>query len=87
MIDKNIIGGYFNNKINKCFNYFFVTKNAFEGPFLDSTQGQVKTRILSPLLVVWWTGLGSPQLNGVDYKPSVRKSHKAPQDKNAIPPK
>ena len=40
MIDKSIIGGYFNNKINKCFNYFFVTKNASEGPFLDSTQGQ-----------------------------------------------
>ena len=38
--------------------------------FLDSTQAQVETRILGPLLVVWWIGLGSPQLNGTDYKPS-----------------
>ena len=70
MIDKNIIGGHFNNTINKCFSYFFVTKNTCEGHFLDSTQVQVETRILGPLLVVWWTGLGSPQLNEVDYKPS-----------------
>ena len=27
MIDKNIIGAHFNNTINKCFNYFFMTKN------------------------------------------------------------
>ena len=59
MIDKNIIGAYFNNTINKCFNYFFVTKNTCEDPFLDSTQAQVETRILGPLLI-WWTGLGSP---------------------------
>ena len=38
--------------------------------FLDSTQAQVETRILGPLLVVWWTGLGSSQLNEVDYKSS-----------------
>ena len=38
--------------------------------FLDNTQAQVEIRILGPLLVIWWTGLGSPQLNGTDYKPS-----------------
>ena len=35
-----------------------------ESAFFLSTQAQVETRILGPLLVVWWTGLGSPQLNG-----------------------
>ena len=38
--------------------------------FFYCTQAQVETRILGPLLVVWWIGLGSPQLNGVDYKPN-----------------
>ena len=38
--------------------------------FLDNTQAQVEIRILDPLLVVWWTGLDSLQLNGADYKPS-----------------
>ena len=55
--------------------------------FLDSTQAQVETRILSPLLVVWWIGLSSPQLNEMITNQIVRKSHKAPQSKNAIPPK
>ena len=34
-----------------------------ESAFFLSTQAQVETRILGPLLVVWWIGLGSPQLN------------------------
>ena len=44
--------------------FFFPLLPGYEGPFLDSTQVQVETRILGPLLIVWWTGLGSPQLNG-----------------------
>ena len=38
--------------------------------FLDSTQAQVETRILGLIIVVWWTGFGSPQLSWVDYEPS-----------------
>ena len=44
--------------------FFFPLLPGYEGPFLDSTQVQVETRILGPLLIVWWIGLGSPQLNG-----------------------
>ena len=32
--------------------------------FFLSTQAQVEIRSLGPLLVAWWIGLGSPQLNG-----------------------
>ena len=42
--------------------------------FLDSTQAQVETRILSLILVVWWTGFGSPQLYWADYEPSCAQN-------------
>ena len=38
--------------------------------FLDNTQAQVEIRIRDLLLVVWWIGLDSLQLNEADYKPS-----------------
>ena len=59
-----------------------VSRTFCEGPFLDSTQAQVETRILGPLLVIlvdwaWFTvakwGLITNQI--------MRKSHKAPQSK------
>ena len=49
-----------------------------EGPFLDGTQAQVKTRILCPLLVIlvdcaWFTAAKW----GLIANQVVRKSHKA----------
>ena len=38
--------------------------------FWDSIQAQVETKILGPLLIVWWTGLGPLQLKGANYEPS-----------------
>ena len=59
-----------------------VSRTFCEGPFLDSTQAQVETRIMGPLLVIlvdwaWFTiakwGLITNQI--------VRRSHKASQGK------
>ena len=35
---------------------------------------KVGTRILGLVLVVWWTGLGSPQLYWADYEPSCSQN-------------
>ena len=59
-----------------------VSRTFCEGPFLDSIQAQVETRILGPLLVILvdWAWFTVPKWVLITNQ-VMRKSHKTPQGK------